>query len=102
MKVALALLQFGSVNRIKDLLQDEDRPQREVNAIIKPFKCNQHGSPLFECFEKQASLGGTGRWGENLTRETRPAAGVRGRLQRPLATAQSRCCRVPCCRRASG
>ena len=27
-------------NSIKDLLQDENRPQREVNAIIKPFKCN--------------------------------------------------------------
>ena len=25
---------------IKDLLQDEKRPQLEVNAIIKPYKCN--------------------------------------------------------------
>jgi len=27
-------------NSIKDLSQDEHRPQREVDAIIKPFKCN--------------------------------------------------------------
>jgi hypothetical protein len=27
-------------NSIKDLLQDENRPQSEVNAIIKPYKCN--------------------------------------------------------------
>jgi hypothetical protein len=25
---------------IKDLLQDENRPQWDVSAIIKPFKCN--------------------------------------------------------------
>lgn len=27
-------------NSIKDLLRDVNRPQWEVNAIIKPFKCN--------------------------------------------------------------
>ena len=30
----------ASWNSIKDLLQDEDRPKWEVNAVIKPFKCN--------------------------------------------------------------
>lgn len=29
-----------SWNSIKDLLQDEDRPKWEVNAVIKPFKCS--------------------------------------------------------------
>ncbi len=27
-------------NSIKDLLMDEDRPRWEVNAVIKPFKCD--------------------------------------------------------------
>jgi hypothetical protein len=29
-----------SWSSIKELLQDEDRPKWEVNAVIKPFKCN--------------------------------------------------------------
>jgi len=29
--------QWGSIKR---LLQDEDRPEREVKEIIKPFHCN--------------------------------------------------------------
>lgn len=29
-----------SWNSIKELLQDEERPKWEVNAVIKPFKCN--------------------------------------------------------------
>lgn len=27
-------------NSIKDLLMDDDRPKWEVNAVIKPFKCD--------------------------------------------------------------
>lgn len=27
-------------NSIRDLLEDQGRPKWEVNAIIKPFKCN--------------------------------------------------------------
>lgn len=30
----------ASWNSIKELLTDEDRPKWEVNAVIKPFKCN--------------------------------------------------------------
>jgi len=26
-------------NSIKDLLQDQNRPKWEINAVIKPFKC---------------------------------------------------------------
>ncbi|MBP8645392.1 MAG: hypothetical protein KBH99_04635 [Syntrophobacteraceae bacterium] len=29
-----------SWNSIKDLLRDENRPKWEVNAVIKPFKCD--------------------------------------------------------------
>ncbi|HOV86693.1 MAG TPA: hypothetical protein PLM79_10050 [Syntrophobacteraceae bacterium] len=30
----------ASWNSIKDLIQDENRPKWEVNAIIKPFQCD--------------------------------------------------------------
>lgn len=34
-------------NSIKDLLLDEGRPKWEVNAVIKPFKCNLLGREVF-------------------------------------------------------
>jgi len=27
-------------NSIKELMRDHDRPKWEINAVIKPFKCN--------------------------------------------------------------
>lgn len=45
-------------NSIKDLLQDEDRPQREVNAIIKPFKCNLMDRRYLNALRNKHRFGG--------------------------------------------
>jgi hypothetical protein len=43
---------------IKDLLQDENRPQGEVNAIIKPYKCNLMDRQYLAALNRKRRYGG--------------------------------------------
>jgi len=45
-------------NSIKDLSHDEQRPQREVNAIIKPFKCNLMDRQYLNAMNRKRLYGG--------------------------------------------
>jgi hypothetical protein len=43
---------------IKDLLQDENRPQSEVSAVIKPYKCNLMDRNYFGALNRKGRYGG--------------------------------------------